>query len=49
MISLKEGKETQFKGRENISNKITEGLKKEMPMKVQEAHGASNRTRKETP
>lgn len=49
MIGLKEGKETQFKGRENIFNKITEGLKKAIPMKVQEAHGASYRTRKETP
>ena len=47
IIGIEEGKETHVKGSENILNKIIEekfpNLKKEMPIKVQEAYRTPNR------
>ncbi|MGE9715022.1 RBD-like domain-containing protein, partial [Escherichia coli] len=47
IIGIEEGEETQLKGAENIFNKIIEenfpNLKKDMPMKVQEAYRTPNR------
>ncbi|MBV2134755.1 hypothetical protein KRX52_18445, partial [Pseudomonas sp. MAP12] len=47
IIGIEEGEETQLKGAENIFNKIIEenfpNLKKDMPMKVQEAYRMPNR------
>ncbi|KAL6084859.1 hypothetical protein STEG23_002844 [Scotinomys teguina] len=47
IIGIEEGEEYQLKGTENIFNKIIEenflSLKKEMPMKVQEAYRTPNR------
>ncbi|CAH7484839.1 AABR07011733.1 [Phodopus roborovskii] len=55
IIGIEEGEEAQLKGAENIFNKIIEenfpNLKKDMPMKVQEAYRTPNRLdqRKKTP
>ena len=47
IIGVEEGEELQLKGPENILNKITEenfpNLKKDIPMKVQEAYRTLNR------
>ncbi|EGW01022.1 Putative transposase element L1Md-A101/L1Md-A102/L1Md-A2 [Cricetulus griseus] len=47
IIGIEEGEETQLKGAENIFNKIIEenfpNLKKDMPMKLQEAYRTPNR------
>ena len=47
IIGIEEGEEAQLKGAENIFNKIIEEnfpyLKKDMPMKVQEAYRTPNR------
>lgn len=53
IIGIDEGKEAQFKGTENIFNKIIEqrlqNLKKEVPIKVQETHWRPNRLDQESP
>ena len=50
IIGVEEGEKLQTKGPENIFNKITEenfpNLKKDIPMKVQEAYRTSNRLNK---
>ena len=47
IIGVEEGKELQLKGPENIFNKIIEenflNLKKDIPMKIQEAYRTPNR------
>ncbi|MBV2134258.1 hypothetical protein KRX52_15875 [Pseudomonas sp. MAP12] len=47
IIGIEEGEEIQLKGTENIFNKIIEenfpNLKKDMPMKIQEAYRTPNR------
>ena len=47
IIGVEEGEESQLKGPENIFNKIIEesfsNLKKDIPMKVQEAYRTPNR------
>ena len=47
IIGIEEGEEIQLKGAENIFNKIIEenfpNLKKDMPMKIQEAYRTPNR------
>ena len=47
IIGIEEGEEIQLKGAEGIFNKIIEenfpNLKKDMPMKVQEAYRTPNR------
>ena len=47
IIGVEEGEEVQFKGTENIVNKIIEenfpNLKKDMPMKIQETSRTPNR------
>ena len=47
ITGIEEGEELQLKGTENILNKIIEGnfpnLKKDMPMKIQEAYRTPNR------
>ena len=47
IIGVEDGKELQLKGSENMFNKIIEenfsNLKKDIPMKVQEAYRAPNR------
>ena len=47
IIDIEEGEETKLKGAEKIFNKIIEenfpNLKKDMPMKVQEAYRTPNR------
>ena len=53
IIGIEEGKETHVKGSENILNKIIEekfpNLKKEMPIKVQEAYRTPNRLDQKRP
>ena len=47
IIGIEEGEELQLKGTENIFNKIIKenfpNLKKDMPMKIQEAYRTPNR------
>ena len=47
IVGIEEGKELQLKGTENIFNKTIEenfpNLKKDVPMKVQEAYRTPNR------
>ena len=50
IIGIEESEDSQFKGPENIFNKITEenfpNIKKEMPINIQEAHRTPNRLEK---
>jgi hypothetical protein len=52
-MGIQESEDSQLKGPVNIFNKIIEenfpNLKKEMPIKIQEAYRTSEWTRKEVP
>ena len=53
IIGIEEGEEVQLKSTENIFNEIIEGnfsnLKKDMYMKIQEAHRTPNRLDQKSP